>query len=139
MSRPRIGIVISTTRQGRFGDKVAAWIAGIAAERTDLDFEIVDLRDYPLPMFDSVMSPRFAPIDTPAATRWATRMAELDGYVFVTAEYNRSISAVLKNALDHIYFEPARKPPPSSATAPSALPAPSSSSAWYPSSSTWWP
>jgi NAD(P)H-dependent FMN reductase len=110
MSRPRIGIVISTTRQGRFGDKVAAWIAGIAAGRTDLDFEIVDLRDYPLPMFDSVMSPRFAPIDTPAATRWAARMAELDGYVFVTAEYNRSISAVLKNALDHIYFEPARKP-----------------------------
>lgn len=110
MTKPRIGIIISTTRQGRFGEKVAAWVAGIAAERTDLDFEIVDLRDYPLPMFESAMSPRFAPIDTPEASRWAAKMAEFDGYVFVTAEYNRSITAVLKNALDHIYFEPARKP-----------------------------
>lgn len=110
MNNPRIGIIISTTRHGRFGEKVAAWVAGIAAERSDLDFEIVDLRDYPLPMFDLPVSPRFAPIDTPEATRWAARMAELDGYVFITAEYNRSISAVLKNALDHIYFEPARKP-----------------------------
>lgn len=110
MSKPRIGIIISTTRQGRFGDNVAAWVAGIAAERADLEFEIVDLRNYPLPMFDAAMSPRFAPIDTPAASRWAAKVAELDGYVFVTAEYNRSISAVLKNALDHIYFEPAKKP-----------------------------
>jgi NAD(P)H-dependent FMN reductase len=110
MTRPRIGIIITTTRQGRFGDKVAAWIAGIAAERTDLEFELVDLRDYPLPIYDSATPPRFAPIATPEATRWAAKMTELDGYIFVTAEYNRSITAVLKNALDHIYFEPARKP-----------------------------
>jgi NAD(P)H-dependent FMN reductase len=110
MTKPRIGIIISTTREGRFGDKVADWIASLATTRTDLDFEIVDLRDYPLPFFEEQMSPRFAPIGTPEATRWAAKMAELDGYVFVTAEYNRSISAVLKNALDHIYFEPSRKP-----------------------------
>lgn len=44
------------------------------------------------------------------ALRWARKVSELDGYIFVTAEYNRSISGVLKNALDHIYDEPARKP-----------------------------
>lgn len=110
MTRPRIGIIISSTRESRFGDKVAAWILRLAAGRTDLDFEIVDLRDYPLPFFDSAASPRFVPLATPEATRWAAKMAELDGYVFVTAEYNRSITGVLKNALDHIYFEPAKKP-----------------------------
>ena len=110
MTKPRIGIIISTTREGRFGDKVANWIASIANPRADLDFEIVDLRDYPLPFFEEQMSPRFAPIATPEATRWAAKMAELDGYIFVTAEYNRSITGVLKNALDHIYYEPAKKP-----------------------------
>jgi NAD(P)H-dependent FMN reductase len=110
MTSPKIGIIISTTRQGRFGERVARWIDELSRSRKDLAFEIVDLRDYPLPFFDQPMSPRFAPIDTPEATRWAAKMASLDGYVFVTAEYNRSISAVLKNALDHIYFEPARKP-----------------------------
>ena len=110
MTSPKIGIIISTTRQGRFGERVARWIDELSRTRKDLGFEIVDLRDYPLPFFDQPMSPRFAPIDTPEATRWAAKMASRDGYVFVTAEYNRSISAVLKNALDHIYFEPARKP-----------------------------
>ena len=110
MTSPKIGIIISTTRQGRFGERVARWIDELSRTRKDLAFEIVDLRDYPLPFFDQPMSPRFAPIDTPEATRWAAKMASLDGYVFVTAEYNRSISAVLKNALDHIYFETARKP-----------------------------
>jgi NAD(P)H-dependent FMN reductase len=110
MTKPRIGIIISTTREGRFGEKVAQWVLDIATARTDLDFEIVDLRDYPLPFFEEQMSPRFAPVGTPQATRWAAKMAELDGYIFITAEYNRSITGVLKNALDHIYFEPAKKP-----------------------------
>jgi NAD(P)H-dependent FMN reductase len=109
MTKPKAGIIISTTRQGRFGDRVAQWVHGIAAARADLSFEIVDLRDYPLPFFDGA-SPRVAPITAPEAVSWIKKMAELDGYIFVTAEYNRSISAVLKNALDHIYYEPAKKP-----------------------------
>ena len=61
MTKPKIGIIISTTRESRFGDKVAQWVLGIAAARTDLDFEIVDLRDYPMPLFDEPMSPLRAP------------------------------------------------------------------------------
>ncbi|HEY0920514.1 NADPH-dependent FMN reductase, partial [Devosia sp.] len=75
-----------------------------------LDVEVVDLRDYPLPFFESATSPRFVPIDTPEAKKWSGKLAELDGYVFVTAEYNHSISGVLKNALDFVFAEPARKP-----------------------------
>lgn len=110
MSKPRIGIIISTTREGRFGERAARWISELAANRTDITTEIVDLRDYPLPFFESVASPRFVPIDTPEAKKWSSKLAELDGYVFVTAEYNHSISGVLKNALDFVFAEPARKP-----------------------------
>jgi NAD(P)H-dependent FMN reductase len=110
MSRPKIGIIISTTRQSRFGSRPAEWIFNLAAARGDADYEIVDLRDYPMALFDAPMSPRFAPLDDEVAQRWARKIEELDGYVFITAEYNRSISAALKNALDHIYHEPARKP-----------------------------
>ena len=110
MSKPRIGIIISTTREGRFGERAARWVADLAASRTDIDTEIVDLRDYPLPFFDYVASPRFVPIDTPEAKKWSAKLAELDGYVFVTAEYNHSVSGVIKNALDFVFAEPARKP-----------------------------
>ncbi|WP_193334589.1 NADPH-dependent FMN reductase [Devosia beringensis] len=110
MSKPRIGIIISTTREGRFGERVARWVAEQAASRTDIETEIVDLRDYPLPFFDYIASPRFVPIDTPEARKWSGKLAELDGYVFVTAEYNHSVSGVIKNALDFVFAESARKP-----------------------------
>lgn len=110
MTLPRIGIILSTTREGRFADKPAAWLQAIAAERTDLSFELVDLRDYPLPFYDWPASPIRKPIDTPAVLRWRETLAGLDGFIFVTAEYNHSIPAVLKNAIDHVFIEWQRKP-----------------------------
>ncbi|MDB5424797.1 MAG: putative NADPH-dependent reductase [Phenylobacterium sp.] len=110
MSKPRVGIVISTTREGRFGDKPAAWIHERAAARGDLEVEIVDLRDYPMPFFDEPTSPFYAPPRDEAARRWGQKVDELDGFVFVTAEYNRAPPAVLKNALDYAYKEFNRKP-----------------------------
>lgn len=110
MTQPRIGIILSTTRETRFADRPAQWVLDIAKTRGDADYEIVDLRDYPIPFFDAAGSPRFVPQTNEVALKWARKVSELDGYIFVTAEYNRSISGVLKNALDHIYDEPARKP-----------------------------
>jgi NAD(P)H-dependent FMN reductase len=110
MSQPRIGIVISTTREGRFGDKPAAWIAALAAARGDMAVEIVDLRDYPMPFFNETGSPLWMPPKDETALRWARKVAELDGFIFVTAEYNRAPPAVLKNALDYAYKEFNRKP-----------------------------
>jgi len=109
MTKPRIGIIISSTRANRFGEKAARWIHGLGSARADLDFEIVDLRDYPLPFFEG-RSPMHAAVTEPAALRWGAAMASLDGYLFVTAEYNRSIPGVLKNALDWAYWEYVRKP-----------------------------
>ena len=110
MTIPRIGIVLSTTREGRFADKPAAWLQTITAKRTDMSFELIDLRDYPMPMFDYPFSPARTPIEHDSVMPWRNKLATLDGFFFVTAEYNHSIPAVVKNAVDHLYAEWNRKP-----------------------------
>ncbi|MBA3424487.1 MAG: NADPH-dependent FMN reductase [Rubrobacteraceae bacterium] len=110
MYRPVIGIIISTTREGRFGDKPARWIFDIASERSDLVFEMVDLRDCPLPLFEETTGPSHEPPENEMALRWGEKIAGFDEYIFVTAEYNHSIPGALKNALDHAYPEFNRKP-----------------------------
>jgi NAD(P)H-dependent FMN reductase len=110
MSKPKIAVVIGTTRTTRFGHKPAQWIHEIASARKDLETEIVDLRDFPMPFFDEVASNAWVPSKNEVAQRWQNKVAEFDGYIFVTAEYNRGISAVLKNALDYAYPEWNKKP-----------------------------
>lgn len=105
----KIGIVISSTREGRFADTPAKWLTEIAGKRGSAEFEIVDLRDYPMPFFNGPPL-MYAPATDPAAQSWAKKMAEFDAYVFITAEYNHSITGVLKNALDYLLTEVARKP-----------------------------
>ena len=108
--QPRIGIVIGSTREGRFGDKPAHWIHEIARQRTDLAFELIDLRDHPLPFFNEPVSPGRAPVKNETGQRWAGKLATLDGLIVVTPEYNHGPSAVLKNAFDYAYKEFNRKP-----------------------------
>lgn len=107
---PRIGIIVATTREGRLADKPARWIAELGVARTDLEFETLDLRDYPLPFFDEVAGPMYVPVKNPVARRWQAKLAEFDGFIIVTAEYNHGPSAVLKNALDYAGHEWVRKP-----------------------------
>jgi len=109
MERPNIAIVIGTTRPTRLGAKPARWIHSIAAARSDMTTELVDLREYPLPFFDEAASNLWMPSKNEAAQRWQKKIAQFDGYIFVTAEYNHSIPAVLKNAFDQAYVEWNRK------------------------------
>jgi NAD(P)H-dependent FMN reductase len=108
--RLKIGIIISTTRPGRFADIPTAWLFDIASKRNDAEFEIVDLRDYPMPFFEEKVAPHMAPPQNEVALRWGRKVASFDGYIFVTAEYNHGIPAVLKNAIDHLFPEIQRKP-----------------------------
>ena len=110
MAKPRIAVIIGTTRATRFGEKPAKWIHDIAAARGDMSVELIDLREYPMPFFDEVASNMWAPSKNEVAKRWQKKVAEFDGYIFVTAEYNRGVPAVLKNALDYAYPEWNRKP-----------------------------
>lgn len=82
----RIGVILSTTRQGRFADKPAAWLMALAAKQEGATFELVDLRYYPMPFFDEPRSPIHVLPKNEAAQRWARKVGELDGFIFITAE-----------------------------------------------------
>lgn len=103
MSKPKIGVIISSTRPTRFGEKPAKWILEHAKARGDIDVELVDLRDYPLPLFDAPASDFWMPTPNEVAAKWQAKLNEFDGYIIVTAEYNRSITGALKNAIDWAY------------------------------------
>ncbi len=109
MAKPKIAVIICTTRATRFSEKPARWIYDVARVRTDMSVELIDLRDYPMPFFDEPATNAWVPSKNEVAKRWQKKVAEFDGYIFVTAEYNRGIPAVLKNALDYAYPEWNRK------------------------------
>jgi NAD(P)H-dependent FMN reductase len=110
MSRPRLAIVIGSVRPNRFADHPALWIAEIAKKRGDFQVELIDLKDYPMPLFEEAASPLYAPSQNEVARRWQKKMAQFDAYVFTAAEYNRGPTAALKNALDYAYTEWNNKP-----------------------------
>jgi NAD(P)H-dependent FMN reductase len=109
---PRIQVILASTRPGRFGEKPAAWLMNRLSARADLEAELVDLRDHPLPIFDQPASPARTLRDYPneAIARWGRTVDEADGFIVVTPEYNHGYPASLKNALDHIFPELGRKP-----------------------------
>ena len=110
MSKPKIAVIVGSTRPTRFADIPTAYIVEKAKAHGGVDVEAVDLRDYPMPFFDEVASNAWAPTQNPVAVAWQKKLAEFDGYIFVVAEYNRSIPGVLKNALDQANVEWNRKP-----------------------------
>jgi NAD(P)H-dependent FMN reductase len=101
---------MGSARPTRFGDKPAQWMLKQAQARTDIDVELVDLRDHPLPFFDEIASNRWMPSKNAEAVRWQEKLAGFDGFIFVVPEYNHSIPGVLKNALDQAYKEWNYKP-----------------------------
>ena len=108
----KIKTILGTTRQKRFGDKPARWISDEARTLPDVEVELLDLRDYPLPHFDEPASPMWkqGKYDDEGVQRWADRVADGDAFIIVSPEYNHGYPAVLKNAIDYIYPEWARKP-----------------------------
>lgn len=107
----KIGIVVGSVREGRFADKVLDWLLKTTDQRSDLVFEVVDLKDYPMPFFNERRNPASGAVaQNEVAQRWRAKLASLDGFIFLTAEYNHSPTAVLINALDWAYAEWNRKP-----------------------------
>ncbi len=109
---PHIQVILASTRPGRFGEKPAAWLMDRLSARADLEAELIDLRDHPLPNYDQSTPPALAQRDYPdeAIAAWGRRVDQADGFIFVTPEYNHGYPASLKNALDHIFPELNRKP-----------------------------
>ena len=109
-NKPKIALIIGSTRKARFADIPAQWMLAQAKARSDMDVELVDLRDFDLPLFDEPASNAYMPSSNPAAVAWQKKVAGFDGYIFVVAEYNHSVTGSLKNALDQAYVEWAHKP-----------------------------
>lgn len=95
-----IGIIIGSTREGRVGPQVANWVLE-QGKNTDLNLSIVDLKEYELPLLGTA--------DAPKLDAFKSKIASLDGFIFVTGEYNHSIPASLKNAIDYLRDEWANK------------------------------
>lgn len=106
----KLAVIIGSVRQGRVTDRLAKWAAEEAKKYAEV--EILDLKDYPIPFFDEAVSPRYNPNRNPipAVKKWLDKVAEFDGYVVVTPEYNRSTSSVLKNAIDFLDYQMEKKP-----------------------------
>jgi NAD(P)H-dependent FMN reductase len=102
---PQIGIILGSTRPNRNGGQVAEWVLDIASRRDDAEFELVDLRDYPLPHLDEPLPPSLGQYANEHTKEWGRKIASFDGFVLVTPEYNHSTYGVLKNAIDYLYAE----------------------------------
>ncbi len=106
----KIAIIVGSVRPNRFGPQVASWMTSLAADHAHADFELVDIADYKLPLLDEPQLPMMGNYQNAHTKKWAQKIAEFDGYIFVTPEYNHGIAASLKNALDFLYAEWIHKP-----------------------------
>jgi len=88
-----IGIILGSTREGRLSPQVGQWVKEYADQRDDAFYEIIDIKDYRLPLLGESS-------DVEGITKWNKKLATLDGFVFIAQEYNHSMAASLKNALD---------------------------------------
>jgi NAD(P)H-dependent FMN reductase len=100
-----IAIILGSTRPGRIGEAVARWVYEMAKQRSDAEFELVDLLDYDLPLLDEPVPPSLGQYSKPHTKTWAAKIASFDAYVFVTPEYNHGTSGALKNAIDYLFAE----------------------------------
>jgi NAD(P)H-dependent FMN reductase len=101
----RVAIILGSTRPGRNGEAVCQWIYGIAKKRSDATFELVDIKDFNLPLLDEPIPPSMGQYNQEHTKVWSSKIDSFDAYVFVTAEYNHGIPGALKNSIDFLFKE----------------------------------
>ncbi len=103
----KVAIIVGSTRPNRVGKKVADWFYEKADQSEKTEFELVDLIDYKLPILDE---PHPGAETHEHTQKWGKKIAEFDGYIFVTPEYNHAIAGSFKNAIDFLNKEWQYKP-----------------------------
>lgn len=101
----QIAVIVGSTRPGRNAQAVADWVLAEASKRSDAEFKLVDIADFNLPLLDEPMPAMMQQYSKEHTKAWAAEIAQYDGYVFVTPEYNHSVPGALKNALDYLNVE----------------------------------
>jgi NAD(P)H-dependent FMN reductase len=103
----KLQIIVASTRPSRAADKVAPWIVNRAALHDAFETEVIDLRDWQLPMFSehagSIGDPKDPSYSDQIVRQWNRKIAEGDAYIVITPEYNHSIPGELKNAIDSVF------------------------------------
>jgi NAD(P)H-dependent FMN reductase len=100
-----VAVILGSTRPNRHSEPVARWVVDRASRRSDMRAALIDLADVNLPLFDEPKPPIMGQYAGEHTRAWAATIARYDAFVFVCPEYNRSIPAVLKNAIDFLYHE----------------------------------
>lgn len=103
--KPRLHIIIASTRPGRIGPSVAQWFETFAREQGAFDVQLVDLAEFSLPLYDEPRHPATQHYEHPHTQAWSRSVAQADAYVFVTPEYNYNPPPSLVNALNYVYRE----------------------------------
>lgn len=101
----KIAVIVGSTRPGRVGDQVGRWVQEYAAGREGVTYDLIDVADQGLPLLDEPIPAAAGMYQNDHTKAWSEKMAQYDGYVFVTAEYNHGVPAAFKNAFDYLYAE----------------------------------
>jgi NAD(P)H-dependent FMN reductase len=110
VTKPTLQIIIGSTRPGRVGPSVAAWIHDRAVKHGGFDVELIDLAEVNLPIFDEPKHPRFGEYEHQHTRDWSATISRGDAYIFVIPEYNYGFNAAIKNAIDYLNVEWQYKP-----------------------------
>ena len=110
MAKPVLRIIIGSTRPGRVGPSVAAWITERANDHGGFDVQVTDLAELNLPMLDEPNHPRLRQYTRQHTWDWSALVEASDAFIFVTPEYNHGFCAPLKNAIDYLLAEWQHKP-----------------------------
>ncbi len=108
----KVKVIVGSTRQGRYSDKPANWVMQELQKHDNVEAELLDLRDFPMPFFEDAIPPLMAKQNytNEVVKKWADKIAEAEAFIIVSPEYNHAYPAVLKNALDYVYYEWNKKP-----------------------------
>ena len=103
----KLQVIVGSTRPGRAADHVKPWVVDRATAHGGFDVEVIDLRDWPLPLFQehvgSIGDRNDPTYSDPIVRAWNKKVKEADAYLVITTEYLHSVPAVLKNALDSVF------------------------------------
>lgn len=106
----KIQLIIGSTRPGRVGPQIADWLVANLPTQKLNEYEIIDIADYNLPLFDEPAHPSMSQYTKTHTNAWSQKIKEADAYIFLTPEYNASVPAALKNAIDYLFHEWTDKP-----------------------------
>ncbi len=106
----KIALIIGSTRPSTVGQTIADWYIDQAKDVEGMKIDVIDLKEIDLPLLDEPMSASFGSYTKDHSKKWSEKIKQYDGYIWLTAEYNHSVPGALKNAIDFLFHEWARKP-----------------------------